>query len=147
MDSLTTSRRLVGKVALVTGGSSGRGLATVRRVVAEGASVMTTARNEVRARSALADLDARRAVFHHADVTEEPAVAGRAEGRPGRARPGHRPQRSSSSGTGGTRLIGLGAPRTAHRTVRAVGQSPIVSSRRLNAVAGSERAALIVDTS
>lgn len=75
MDSLTTSRRLVGKVALVTGGSSGIGLATVRRLVAEGANVMTTARNEVRARSALADLDARRAVFHHADVTDETAVA------------------------------------------------------------------------
>ena len=77
--SPNTSRRLVGKVALVTGGSSGIGLATVRRLVAEGCNVMTTARNTARAHSALADLDAERAVFHHADVTDETAVAGLVE--------------------------------------------------------------------
>lgn len=43
--------RLVGKVALVTGGTSGIGAGTVRRLVAEGARVIFTGSNEAAARA------------------------------------------------------------------------------------------------
>jgi NAD(P)-dependent dehydrogenase (short-subunit alcohol dehydrogenase family) len=47
-----------GKVALVTGGSSGIGLATVAAFVREGATVILASRNEKRARAALKSLEA-----------------------------------------------------------------------------------------
>jgi len=47
-----------GKVALVTGGSSGIGLATVAAFVREGATVILASRNETRARAALESLKA-----------------------------------------------------------------------------------------
>ena len=47
-----------GKVALVTGGSSGIGLATVAAFVREGATVILASRNEKRAKSALKSLKA-----------------------------------------------------------------------------------------
>jgi len=47
-----------GKVALVTGGSSGIGLATVAAFVREGATVILASRNEKRARAALESLKA-----------------------------------------------------------------------------------------
>jgi NAD(P)-dependent dehydrogenase (short-subunit alcohol dehydrogenase family) len=42
----TTTEKLGGKIALVTGGSSGIGLATAQRFVAEGAQVFITGRSQ-----------------------------------------------------------------------------------------------------
>jgi meso-butanediol dehydrogenase / (S,S)-butanediol dehydrogenase / diacetyl reductase len=44
VDASTGMNRFVGKVAVVTGGSSGIGLATCRRLWSEGASVVMAAR-------------------------------------------------------------------------------------------------------
>lgn len=49
--------RFDGKTALITGGSSGMGLATARRLLAEGARVVVTGRDKDRLDQALADLD------------------------------------------------------------------------------------------
>ena len=48
--------RLEGKIALVTGGSSGIGLATAKRFVAEGAYVFITGRREEELSAALKDI-------------------------------------------------------------------------------------------
>lgn len=58
-----------GKAVLVTGGTSGIGLAAARRFLAAGARVMLAGRSEARGAAALAALDAGgRAVFFPADV-------------------------------------------------------------------------------
>ena len=44
--SNTTSKKLEGKIAVVTGGNSGMGLATAKRFVAEGAYVFITGRRQ-----------------------------------------------------------------------------------------------------
>ena len=49
-------QRLTGKIALVTGGTSGIGLATAKRFVAEGAFVFITGRREAELSSAVSDI-------------------------------------------------------------------------------------------
>lgn len=48
--------RYTGKIALVTGGTSGMGLATARRLIEEGARVVVTGRTDDRVRAAAAEL-------------------------------------------------------------------------------------------
>src|SRR5262249_5416832 len=60
--------RLDGKIAIVTGGASGIGAATVRRFVDEGARVVAADVNDD-AGEALARSLGARAAFRHADVT------------------------------------------------------------------------------
>ncbi len=50
------SQKLAGKIALVTGGTSGLGLATARRFVAEGAKVVLTGRRAAELDAAVAEL-------------------------------------------------------------------------------------------
>ena len=67
--------RLEGKIAAVTGGASGIGEATVRRFVAEGASVAFCDRDGERGRRVAAELETAGAkiAFTHADVGIEAA--------------------------------------------------------------------------
>lgn len=58
MSTIHTTRH-AGKIALVTGGSSGLGLATVQRLVAEGAFVYLTGRRKSELDTAVANLDGR----------------------------------------------------------------------------------------
>ena len=70
-----------GRVALVTGGTSGIGLATARAFARAGASVTVTARGEEAGRQACAALEneGARALFVQTDVRDEAAVAGAVE--------------------------------------------------------------------
>jgi NAD(P)-dependent dehydrogenase (short-subunit alcohol dehydrogenase family) len=61
------------KVALVTGGTTGIGLATVHRLLAAGCEVVVASRNR-EGQSVVADLDSERVGFHQVDVTDETAV-------------------------------------------------------------------------
>jgi NAD(P)-dependent dehydrogenase (short-subunit alcohol dehydrogenase family) len=65
------TERLASRTAVVTGGSSGIGLATARRFVEEGANVVLADIDDERGRQVAADLDA---LFVHTDVTEKAQV-------------------------------------------------------------------------
>lgn len=64
---------LAGKVALITGGTSGIGEATVALFIAEGAKVVFTGRDEVKGRGLQESLGGA-ALFVRADVKEEPEI-------------------------------------------------------------------------
>jgi len=66
--------RLQDKVALITGGESGIGLATARLFVAEGARVHLVGIDEPKLASAIEELGEDRALASVADVTDEEAV-------------------------------------------------------------------------
>jgi NAD(P)-dependent dehydrogenase (short-subunit alcohol dehydrogenase family) len=68
------SGRLVGKAAVITGGTSGIGEATARRFVAEGAQVLIVGRSETRGKSLAQELGLN-AIFHRADVMHESEIA------------------------------------------------------------------------
>ncbi len=70
-----TNGRLKGKVVLVTGSSSGIGLATVARCLAEGAQVVGADRAEPTAAATDAITDASRVRFCRTDVSREDEVA------------------------------------------------------------------------
>jgi A-factor type gamma-butyrolactone 1'-reductase (1S-forming) len=68
-----SSHDLSGRVALVTGGTSGIGLATARAFVRAGARVAITARGEAAGRAAAEELGA---LFIGADIRDDASVAG-----------------------------------------------------------------------
>lgn len=67
--------QLQGRVALITGGESGIGLASARLFVAEGASVVLVGIDESALESAVAEIGTDHAVSAVADVTDSDAVA------------------------------------------------------------------------
>jgi len=62
--------KLQDSVALVTGGASGLGAATIRRLAAGGAKVVIVDRDEAKGAALATELGAGRAVFAKADVTD-----------------------------------------------------------------------------
>ena len=71
-----TPKPLAGRIALVTGGGSGIGRATARRLAAEGACVVVADRDAASARTVAGELGSRDvATAVTADVTDEDAVA------------------------------------------------------------------------
>lgn len=67
--------RLEGKVAIITGATSGIGEGTAERFVAEGARVVMTGRSEEKGKAIAARLG-KNAVFYKGDVTREADLAG-----------------------------------------------------------------------
>ena len=67
-----STARLDGRVAVITGGGSGIGLATARRLASEGASVVVVDIDDAAGDAAAAEVDG---LFVRADVTAEPDVA------------------------------------------------------------------------
>src|SRR5512144_184111 len=67
--------RIEGRVAVVTGGCSGIGLATVRRFVAEGARVVVGDIDDVRGKELVAELGGEEVLsYQHVDVTDKDEV-------------------------------------------------------------------------
>ena len=66
--------RLAERVALVTGGASGLGLATARKLADEGARLVLWDVDEARGQEVLAGMDAERTVFRRVDVAAEAEV-------------------------------------------------------------------------
>ncbi len=66
--------KLEDSVAVVTGGASGLGAATIRRLAAGGAKVVIVDRDEAKGTALAAELGAGRAVFAKADVTDPAQV-------------------------------------------------------------------------
>src|SRR3984957_2081461 len=62
--------RVQDKVALITGGASGIGLAAAQLLAGEGAKIVLTDRDEAQSRSALESLEPQ-TTFHKLDVTRE----------------------------------------------------------------------------
>ena len=75
----TVSRPLTGRVAVVTGATSGIGAATARLLAADGASVALVGRREERLRDLVAELDGTAAVPVAADVTDPASLQRLAE--------------------------------------------------------------------
>jgi len=65
--------RFEGRVAVITGGASGIGEATARRLTAEGASVVVADIDEERGRSVADSIGAEQAVFARCDVADDAA--------------------------------------------------------------------------
>jgi NAD(P)-dependent dehydrogenase (short-subunit alcohol dehydrogenase family) len=63
--------RLLGKTAIVTGGTQGIGVAVVRLFIAEGANVLVVARDEERGNDLVRELGTDRIRFRPGDVTQE----------------------------------------------------------------------------
>ena len=68
---MAACERLRGRVAVVTGAGSGIGLASARRLAAEGARVVAVDVDEASGRAAAAEFDG---LFVHADVSSEDDV-------------------------------------------------------------------------
>src|SRR6202789_1675409 len=76
------SKKLEGKIALITGGSRGIGAAIAKRLAAEGASVAITFAKDANAASAVVkaiELDGGKAVAIQADAADAEAVKGAVE--------------------------------------------------------------------
>jgi meso-butanediol dehydrogenase/(S,S)-butanediol dehydrogenase/diacetyl reductase len=72
--------RFSGKVAIITGGASGIGAATVRRFHGEGASVLIADVNDALGEAFVQELGAGRALYRHVDVSSWDDVAGMVDG-------------------------------------------------------------------
>ena len=75
----TGARPLAGRVAVVTGATSGIGAATARRIAADGASVALIGRRDERLRDLVAELEGAASVPIATDVTDPEALERLAE--------------------------------------------------------------------
>src|SRR5260221_13307107 len=76
------SKKLEGKIALITGGSRGIGAAIAKRLAADGARVAITYAKDAKAASAVVkaiELDGGKAIAIQADATDAEAVKGAIE--------------------------------------------------------------------
>lgn len=71
VEAIDLTKRLAGRVAVITGGASGIGLATARRMRAEGARIVVGDRDAAAGERAAADLDG---LFIEVDVTDREQV-------------------------------------------------------------------------
>jgi NAD(P)-dependent dehydrogenase (short-subunit alcohol dehydrogenase family) len=69
-------KRLLGKVALITGGAYGIGEASVRKAINEGANVVIADKYDLEGENLVKEFNVyeKRAVYHHVDVTKEDQV-------------------------------------------------------------------------